>query len=226
MTQQFTRDPLPSNRAPARDMTPLLDTADGLERILGDRRLYAQLLRRFQHDHTGAARELASLLQSKRYDAALCAAHRLNGAAGMIGARAVQEIASELEEILRKLVPAKPHLLLSQLQAVLLATGEAIGATLAQLPGEETVVLEAHAVAPDTAAMAMAHQSTNARANQALANQLACLLDEGDGAAIDLLDSSANVLAGLLGLDKYQEVAAAAHEFDFEAALGALQRPR
>jgi HPt (histidine-containing phosphotransfer) domain-containing protein len=201
--------------------TPVvLDTVDGLERILGNRRLYGQLLRRFQHDHAETALALEDLLQSGKYDAALCMAHRLKGAAGMIGARAVQEMAGGMEENLRQLVPANPELLLPALQTLLQQTADAIAAAVTELPCDETV-LQAPTGAPDTAAMAMTHQETSD-----VANRLACLLDEGDGEAIDLLDSSASALAGLLGVDKYREVAAAAHEFDFEAALGALQRPR
>jgi HPt (histidine-containing phosphotransfer) domain-containing protein len=198
----------------------LLDSVDGLERILGNRRLYGQLLRRFQHDHAQAALALGDLLKSGNYDAALCMAHRLKGAAGMIGARAVEKMAGGIEENLRQLVPAKPELLLPELQDLLLQTGDVIAAALTELPCDETVP-QAHAGAPDTAAMTMTHQEISD-----VANRLACLLDEGDGEAIDLLDSSASALAGLLGVDKYQEVAAAAHEFDFEAALGALRRPR
>jgi HPt (histidine-containing phosphotransfer) domain-containing protein len=213
MIKQLIRDPLSSNTAPAPGMPPLLDTADGLERILGNRRLYAQLLQRFQHDHAGSAGELVRLLQSSQYDAALCLAHRLAGTAGLIGARAVQQIASALEEALRQLVPSSPGVTLQQLAACLLQTGNAIAAALAELPRDGTTTPEAHAGPDDPAAMAVA-------------KQLASLLEEGDGAAIDLLDSSASTLLGLLGVDGYQEVAAAAHEFDFEAALEALQRQR
>ena len=44
----------------------------------------------------------------------------------------------------------------------------------------------------------------------------------GDGAAIDVLEQSASPLAARLGVERYQRVAAAAHQFDFEAALAAL----
>jgi len=52
---------------------------------------------------------------------------------------------------------------------------------------------------------------------------LARLLDEGDGAAIDVLEQSATVLAASLGVEVFQEVTEAAHQFDFEAALATLQ---
>ena len=43
-----------------------------------------------------------------------------------------------------------------------------------------------------------------------------------DGAAIDILENSASLLAASLGVHVYQEVAAAAHEFDYDGALAAL----
>ena len=52
---------------------------------------------------------------------------------------------------------------------------------------------------------------------------LARLLEEGDGAAIDVLEQSATVLAASLGVAVFQEVTEAAHQFDFEAALAVLQ---
>ena len=56
-----------------------------------------------------------------------------------------------------------------------------------------------------------------------LVKHLARLLEEGDGAAIDVLEQSASVLAAGLGEEAFQEVTAAAHQFDFEAALAILE---
>lgn len=60
-------------------------------------------------------------------------------------------------------------------------------------------------------------------AARVLLHRLAHLLRDGDGAAIDVLDHSANVLGAVLGMQLYARVAAAAHELDFEGALDALQ---
>ena len=56
-----------------------------------------------------------------------------------------------------------------------------------------------------------------------LVKHLARLLEEGDGAAIDVLEQSASVLAAGLGEEAFQEVTEAAHQFDFEAALAILE---
>ena len=56
-----------------------------------------------------------------------------------------------------------------------------------------------------------------------LVQHLARLLEEGDGAAIDVLERSASVLAAGLGMEVFQEVTEAAHQFDFEGALAVLE---
>ncbi|MYM92207.1 phosphotransfer domain-containing protein, partial [Rugamonas sp. FT82W] len=53
--------------------------------------------------------------------------------------------------------------------------------------------------------------------------QLARLLDDGDGAAIDVLEQSASALAAGLGVAVFEQVTAAAHQFDFETALARLR---
>ena len=60
----------------------------------------------------------------------------------------------------------------------------------------------------------------------ALLHKLAFLLNEGDGAAIDLVEGHAGLLASALGVTAYEAVAAAAHAFDFETALDALYSAR
>ena len=59
-----------------------------------------------------------------------------------------------------------------------------------------------------------------------LVQHLARLLEEGDGAAIDVLERSASVLAAGLGVEVFQEVTEAAHQFDFEGALAVLEEAK
>ncbi len=74
---------------------------------------------------------------------------------------------------------------------------------------------------PDSAAPPAAPPSA-----QLLVQHLMRLLEEGDGAAIDVLEQSASMLAASLGVALFQEVTAAAHQFDFEAALEMLAAQR
>jgi hypothetical protein len=90
----------------------------------------------------------------------------------------------------------------------------------------DTVLGEMDAATPADAAPHAVAPAAVVAADGALLEQLARLLDLGDGAAIDVLEQAASALAVRLGVERYQKVAAAAHQFDFEAALAALAPPR
>jgi len=183
---------------------PILDTADGLERLMGDHALYLQILKRFRHDYQAAVTRMRQQLTLGDAAQAWRLAHTLKGAAGMIGARAVHTLAMELDVELAQ-PTAAAEAMLDQLAAALRALLERIDALLPE--ANET---------PDVGS------APTPPATQVLLKRLAQLLFDGDGAAIDVLEQSATVLAASLGVPRYQAVAAAAHEFDFEGALEAL----
>lgn len=185
----------------------VLDIDSGLDRIMGDHTLYGKLLRRFQHDHQDTPRQIRDALAAERYDAARLRCHTLKGAAGMIGAGATYDAAAVLETALRAHALALDAPLVQlelALQQLLVRVADVLHAAPQRTP---------------------AHDGAPAPAVQLLLARLASCLREGDGAAIDLLETSATLLAGSLGVRRYQRVAAAAHEFDFEAALAALHDP-
>lgn len=191
---------------------PILDIEDGLDRIMGDRVLYFKLLRRFQHDYITALPRLRDTLGADRYGAARVMAHTLKGAAGMIGARAVHAQAAELESAVRaQALALEPQL--EHLEQALNQTLATIRSVLHNHPEEVPAPLTP---APDP----------SDPATLLLIGRLSYFLQEGDGAAIDILESSATILAAMLGVEVYQQVASAAHEFDFESALAALRQRR
>jgi HPt (histidine-containing phosphotransfer) domain-containing protein len=190
----------------------VLDVEDGLDRIMGDRGLYLKLLRRFKHDHQGALKQLQDAVAADRYAAAQLKAHTIKGGAGMIGARALHALAAQMEAALRARAPS------------------------ADLPWQEftpglnRVLNTINSILPVTHATPLADGETEGNpapadaATLGLLKRLAHYLREGDGAAIDLLEDSAPPLARCLGVPLYQQVAAAAHEFDFDGALAALMQ--
>jgi HPt (histidine-containing phosphotransfer) domain-containing protein len=202
----------PTTATGAAPAQPVLDTVDGLDRIMGDRVLYFKLLRRFQHDHHSTPHQIRHALDAGQYAPAQLKAHTLKGAAGMIGAGAVYHLAGALEAALR----AQSNALEQALGGLELALAELLHAISAALPD----AAEQHPAPP------VAVADPDAPATLALLARLATLLREGDGGAIDVLEGSATVLAASLGLGVYQEVAAAAHEFDFDGAWHALTRRR
>lgn len=179
-----------------------LDLDDGLQRLMGDRPLLQSLLRRFRKDYHDAAREAGALLAAGAADDARRKVHTLKGAAGMVGAREVHDLARQIEQRLD--APALQRL--EEAMQRLLQTLDGV------LPPQE----EADPAPSTPLAFTPA-------ARRLLLEQLAALLDEGNGAAIDLLEQSAAPLIAALGIAAYQDITEAAHEFDFELALATLR---
>ncbi|OEZ99962.1 Hpt domain-containing protein [Duganella sp. HH101] len=176
----------------------VLDQAGGLQQLMGDQVLYVQILRRFRQRYAGAAAETRAALAGGDSDGALRIVHTLKGAAGMLGAQQLQQVAAQLEA-------ASCALPLAPLEQALQRLLCAIDQLLSQADGA--------AAAPAPAA-----------AQPMLVQHLARLLEDGDGAAIDVLEQSAAALTASLGAEVFEEVTAAAQQFDFDAALARLRR--
>lgn len=186
----------------------VVDVTDGIDRIMGDRELYTRMLLRFRHDYTHGTTPIRLALSAGDDHLAHRLVHTLKGAAGMIGARPLHARASALEQAIRTasgesqcaLDALEPELLkVLQVLDILLTGSPAVGAPLA-IPTRPLLQ------------------------DAELLVQLTQLLDDGDGAAVDLLEESAASLTVILGVQRLSEVAAAANEFDFEGALAALRR--
>jgi HPt (histidine-containing phosphotransfer) domain-containing protein len=184
----------------------VLDVAGGLARVMGDRALFARMLRRFAGDYEAGVAPIASALDSGDLRLAHRLAHTLKGAAGMISAHTLHRHAGLLELALRKGDRATA--------AELDAVGAALGALLPAI--DRLLGGKAVQAVPAVAAAALP-------SDHLLVAQLAELLANGDGAAVDLLEQSGTGLAAALGHARFCEVALAANEFDFEGALEALR---
>lgn len=197
---------LMSNQVSSALIRQCLDTEEGLDRLMGERALYLQILRRFLQDHRDSCLRIRALLVQRLESQAQLAAHSLKGSAGLIGAQQVHDHAVEVENAIA--AGADSGALLLQLDMLLGQACDSIDKLLLEqgdnvAPGETPVI--------DAAQL------------RALIEELVGLLREGDGAAIDLVEKSAPVLAAALGVPTYQMVAAATHAFDFETALDALE---
>ncbi|MRX11282.1 phosphotransfer domain-containing protein [Pseudoduganella sp. FT25W] len=187
----------------------ILQVETGLQQLMGDRELYLQILRRFRQRYPDSGCEARKALAEGEPGQAQHIIHTLKGAAGMIGAQQVYLLAAQLEPLCAgpDRVWSAP---LAQLELALRALVLAIDEVL---DGDPQQTLAANA---QDAAAAMPE-------TRMLLLHLVRLLDEGDGAAIDVLEQSATVLAASLGVEVFQEVTEAAHQFDFETALATLQ---
>lgn len=199
-------DPLAFLFAPAH--RPVLDAHDGVERVVGDHQLFARMLERFRREYRHALEELRSCLARQDRDGAHRIAHTLKGAAGMIGARGVTGAAAAAETVLR--------------------TGEGgLDEALARLEAamQDLLALLAEVQAAASAAGTPGHSGRPLGDGAQLLRELDTLLDNGDGAAVDLVDQAGPALEALLGAPRYAQLAAAVHGFDFDAARTALAGP-
>jgi HPt (histidine-containing phosphotransfer) domain-containing protein len=183
-----------------------IDVNDGIERVMGNRELYARMLRRFRRDYQHGSLPTRTALSANDTELAHRLAHTLKGAAGMIGAHRLHARASALEEVLR--------------------TGASgVRETLASLTPEFDKVLHLLDILLDGSPPSGMPVHLSARAllgDAALLEQLAELLSKADGAALDLLEDASASLHVILGEDKLRRVTEAAARFDFAEALSAL----
>ncbi|PCI80785.1 MAG: hypothetical protein COB20_02715 [SAR86 cluster bacterium] len=75
-----------------------IDINAGLDRVQGDQKLYRKLLRKFRDSEQNFVEKFNDARQSDEPKFATRTAHTLKGVAGTIGARALQNVAAELEK--------------------------------------------------------------------------------------------------------------------------------
>jgi PAS domain S-box-containing protein len=181
-----------------------LDMVSGLRRVLGKKKVYISMLRRFAAAQKGAATDIYNALFREDPATAERMAHTLKGASGSIGAAGVQQLASELENSIRLRRPRED--LEAQLARVRAPLETLVTQLNQKLPVETAGT--AHAVDPE--------QLTQ------VCNQLMALLRDGDSEAADLFDSHADLLAAAFPA-QFATLASAMRGFDFPNALRTLK---
>ena len=192
------------------DRDPLIDRVDGLERVMGDQRLYARMLARFRQDYQHGAEPMLRALEAGNRALAHRQAHTLKGAAGMIGAQRLHLLATAAEVALRT-GSGQEHAALQQLGAGLRAVLDELDTEL--LPGGATPTVAAATLTMDTPL-----------AGSALVAQLITMLENGDGAAVDLAEQSGPGLQAIYGPVLYRRLLASVNDFNYAAALRLLRQ--
>jgi HPt (histidine-containing phosphotransfer) domain-containing protein len=180
-----------------------IDVAGGVERLMGDRAMYARVLERFRNDFQGAAGAIRAAFEGGDHALAQRLAHTLKGAAGMIEARVLQRRALALELALR----AARDDCAVQIGLMEAELGRVVG---------EIGQLAPHggAAAPQAACLGDYPGDATGR--------LRAMLDVGDGAATDLIRDEREQLLAALGEIRFGRVATAVGVFDFVLALRLL----
>ena len=187
-----------------------IDFAAGLERVMDDRVLFLRVLGRFAGDYRDLAARLHAALDAG--DAALAhrIAHTLKGAAGMIEANRLRELALEVE-LAMKAGGAAPLALIAALDEELARVLAEVDALLAA-PDTQT---SAPTPAPAPASLPTARDDLA---------RLRDMLDLGDGRAPDLAAQLRPRLLASMGSENVAAFDAALRRFDFENALALLEQ--
>ena len=187
---------------------PGLDTAIGLSRVLGKKRLYLDLLRKFTAGQRGVVAAIRTALDTGDFAAAERYAHTLKGTAGNIGAHPVQDAAEQLEAVIRD---ARPR---PEMDARLAELEPPLGALLAHLDA---------ALAPngDTAPPVAPPATVDAVALRALCGRLHQLLLDSDPDAEEVLTANADLLQAAFP-DRFEAIAGQIRNFDFDEAAATL----
>jgi PAS domain S-box-containing protein len=183
-----------------------LDTQAGLKRVLGKKRAYLSMLRRFVEGQKSTLQDIQMALASDEWERAERLAHTLKGLAGSIGAVGLQELATELETAIQN---RRTHdAMTAALTATAMVLNDLMDALKTALPSEFQPLQPASPV--------------NMQQLREVCVKLKTLLADDDAQAADLLESNADLLRSALG-DGYRTLESSVRNFDFDAALQALQ---
>lgn len=194
----------PDAMAPGMAVMQALDTAAGLERMMGDRAMYLRILSRFHSDYTDTVARLRAALAAGDATLAHRIAHTLKGAAAMIEARGLRMLALETEQRLRAGGPV---------DAILL---DRLDEELARVIAEVALLLAPVGGAPAAGDVVL---------TEADLAHLCSLLDLGDSAAQDVVAEKRAGLRARLGAARMAELESAVAAFDYERALYVLDAP-
>ncbi|MBK7000050.1 MAG: response regulator [Rhodoferax sp.] len=181
-----------------------LDMASGLRRMLGKKQVYLSMLRRFVAGHKTAVVDIANALMGDDLPMAERLAHTLKGASGTIGAVGVQQLAGELEEVIRLRHPREE--IEAHLGAVRVPLDTLITQLNQKLPAEKEQVADA----------------VDSQRLQQVCTQLIKLLQEGDSEATDVFERHADLL-GTAFPAQFPVMATAIRAFDFPTTLTTLR---
>ena len=193
-----------------------LDLVGGIERVMGDRGMFARILSRFRLDYGRTAAAIRTALADGDRPLAQRLTHTLKGASGLIEARPLHLQAAALEQVLRAHSDYRSAMdrLESELNRVLRELDKLLkdGATSQAAPCPNPQ--------PN-----LQPNAQPAAGRAALFERLRQLLDVGDGAAVELFDEARAALTEVMGAEVMLELTLAMECFDFERALKLLGQP-
>jgi len=197
---------------------PGLDREGGLRRTAGNEELYHRLLSSLANTQADAADQVAAALNGQDAPTARRIAHTVKGVAANLGATALAEAASRLENTLQAGHPSADDL--DHFRSTL---GETV-ALIRALPSTGRTLVEIHGEGEELSGRGPDGSGEAAMPEPAdLVEQLRTLLQAGDGEAIDLVQAHRASLQRLLGGATFRAMESQLEHFAFEAAAAALE---
>ncbi len=184
-----------------------LDYALGLQRTIGNRKLYLSLLGKFVKGQKHAAAAIRTALEEGDRETAERLAHTVKGSAGNIGAREIQVLAESVELAIRRKNPGEPSG--EQMAEFGKKIGDLVQAMEAVLPAEQGPAF----VDPDSEEL------------RRVFHQLERLLAEGDAEADDVLERNAALLQSAFP-DLFPQLARDIRSFHYQSAGQVLETMR
>jgi len=183
---------------------PGLNTAEGLMRVAGNKKLYRKLLLQFSTTEADAAQRIAAALTEKDRALAERLAHNAKGVAGNIGAAAVQNAAASLEKAIAGSAP----------EAEIEVWRVSFAESLAHLIHGLKTALDGADSEPA--------QAGDPEQVKGAVEQLSRYLAESDAAAIDYFETAAPHLKILFGAQEFNRFASLVENYAFSEAYEEL----
>ncbi len=180
-----------------------LDVELGLQRVLGKKQVYLNMLRKYASNQQDTPSELRAALDAGDLATAERIAHSAKAVNGNIGATGLQEMSAELEAMFRSGASV------DSLDQKIASYSEALSSLIAALKA---------AVPAEVSQAAVPNQ---AEAAEVLA-RLRLLLANDDSEACDMLEDNFELIRMALGMEFFPKVDKAIKQFDFEKALTLL----
>lgn len=180
-----------------------LDVTNGLRRMLGKKKLYLSMLRKFLAGQKSFVSDTIAALDGNDHETAERLAHTLKGVSGNIGATGLQQMAEKLEIAIKQ---HQPRETIDQgLHELQIPLETLFGQLRQKLPVES----ERIAISIDPEKL------------KVVCDKLVALLSDDDAEATALLENNADLLNSAFP-DHYHKIEDSIRSFDFEAALVAL----
>jgi two-component system sensor histidine kinase/response regulator len=184
-----------------------IDTEDGLKRVVGNKNLYIDLLRRYSEGQRDAVRKIADALAARDRGLAERLAHTLKGVSGNIGAAGVQAAAGELEAAIAGERDARhTEELVGRLSSITAETIGRIDAALAETKPNEN-----------------ASENPVSHPLAEIVGKLERYAQDSDCEALDYLATVRDELVSLCGPERAGRLEATLRAYNFKAAINELK---